>query len=90
MIYFCFVDIGEGPPAMIALDAQEREAALEETVRRLKDYPGATEAHLYDGDTFLETVSPPDFGFAGVNNTVGFGAHASDPAPAPPLTPPDS
>lgn len=88
MIFFCFVDIGKGPPAMIALEAQERESALSEAVRRLKDYPGATAGHLYDGDTFLETISPPDFGFAGVNNTVDFGSHPSDPQPIPPLTPP--
>lgn len=89
MIYFCFVDIGEGPPAMIALEAQAREAAIEEAVGRLKDYPGAAEAHLYDGETFLQTVPPPDFGFAGINNTVAFGRHASDPGRIPPLTSPD-
>lgn len=86
MVYFCYTDIGDGAPAMSVLDATDDEAALSEAEVRLRDYPGARSAHVFNGDQSVGTVDAPDFGFAGVNNTVGFGSHPTDPDPIPSLT----
>jgi hypothetical protein len=83
MIYFSFTDIGQGPPTMTVLDATEDGEALDEARTRLKDYPGAVRAHVYDGDRPVGSVDAPEFGFAGVNNTVGYGVRPTDPQPAP-------
>lgn len=67
MIYFSFIEIPGTSPEMLALDATDVEAARTEAREGLRSLPGATEAHLFDGDRFVETVEAPAFGFAGVN-----------------------
>jgi hypothetical protein len=82
MIYFCFTDLSDQPTVMSALVATDRESALSEAEAALRDYPGAVETHVFDGDQFVSTVTAPSFGFAGVNNTRDFGLHETDPEPA--------
>jgi len=74
MIYFSFTNQGTEAPIMSLLDAVEPEAALDQAREGLRDTPGASEAHVFDGDQFVGTVQPPAYGFAGVNNTTGVDA----------------
>ncbi|MDB5421986.1 MAG: hypothetical protein JWR59_1933 [Brevundimonas sp.] len=76
MIYFSFTTLGAEAPVMSVLDAVEPEAALEEARGRLRGTPGASHAHVFNGDMFVGTVEPPPYGFAGVNNTIGRDGHA--------------
>lgn len=87
MIYFSFTDLGDAAPAMTVLDATDDQAALDEARAHLKAYPGAARAHVYNGDAPVGSVEAPEFGFAGVNNTIGQGSHPTDPEPAPALSP---
>lgn len=67
MIYFSFIELPGAPPEMLALGATDADAARTEAREGLRSLPGASEAHLFDGDRFVETVEAPAFGFAGVN-----------------------
>lgn len=77
MIYFSFIE-HPGAPEMQALAATDADAARTEALEGLRSVAGATEAHLFDGDRFVETVKAPAFGFTGVN------AAEAVPAPRPP------
>lgn len=71
MIYFSFITLAAEAPVMSVLDAVEPEAALKEARDRLRGTPGASHAHVFNGDLFVGTVEPPAHGFVGANTIIG-------------------